>query len=277
MGTRRRQFGLTLVEMAVVMLVITLLASLGLPAVRALIDSFQSQSSARSMISAALASARAMAAKERRYAGLRFQQVYDPCGTGPVHAAQYMIFIVHEEPRKMGNIATGFRAVEGIEPAKLPDSVGVTDLIYRPDLLAPAGDGSVSDNAEIGNRNILRDMTTFSIIFSPSGRLIVRDVRVRNRDGRTEGTETIDVSRDDIFNTLTKISNPLNPVGTFPQDDYPGLGFGQEASRNSFVIYDRAEFAKAYGRGTPWSGYLWRPARDRTYINLYTGTLISPD
>jgi type II secretory pathway pseudopilin PulG len=277
MGTRYKQPALTLVEMAVVILVITLLASLGLPAVRALLDSFHSQSSARSTISAALASARAMAAKERRYAGVRFQQVYDPCGTGPVQRAQYMIFVVYEEPRKMGNMSVGFRAVEGVEPIRLPDSVGVTDLAYRPSLLVPDGDGRADSNAEIGDANILRDMTSFSIIFSPAGKLVIRDVRVRNRDGTTEGTETVDVSSDDTFNTLTKISNPVDPVGMFVQDDYPGLGYGREASRDSFVIYDRTEFAKAYGRGRPWSGYLWRPARERTYINHYTGTLISRD
>ncbi|UCG57856.1 MAG: prepilin-type N-terminal cleavage/methylation domain-containing protein [Phycisphaerales bacterium] len=277
MGRRCKQSGLTLVEIVVVILVITLLASFGLPAVRALLSSFESRGSAKSMISAALASARAMAAKEQRYAGLRFQKVYDPCDPDPVKAAQYMIFIVHEEPRKMGNLTVGFRAVEGVEPIKLPDSVGVTDLMYRPGLLSPAGDGVVDDDAEINNPNVLRDMTAFSIIFSPSGKLVIHDVRVRNRDGRTEGTETVDTSRDDIFNTLTKITDPVNPVGAFIQDDYPSLGFGRETSRKSLVLYDRTEFTKAYKSARPWSRYLWQAAREETHINLYTGTLILPD
>ena len=39
-----------------------------------------------------------------------------------------MIFIVHDEPKNMGGLANGFRAVEGLEPMKLPDTMGVIDL-----------------------------------------------------------------------------------------------------------------------------------------------------
>jgi len=270
MRTKSKQSGLTLPEIAVVIATIALLAGFALPAIRALLNSFQTQSGAKAMISAALASARAIAAKDQHYAGVRFQQ--DLSGN------QYMIFIINEEPSKMGGLTIGFRAVKGVKPIKLPDTIVVMDLRYNPSLLNPAGDGVVDSDIELNNDNIFRDTTSFSIIFSPSGRLVIHDVRVRNQDGRTEGTETPGISRDDIFNTLTKITNPADPVGRFIQDDYPAMGLGAESSRNSFVIiYEKEKLQQARKMGAAWSSYLKPTAPDRVYINAYTGTIISPD
>jgi Tfp pilus assembly protein FimT len=56
-----RAKGLTLIEMTLVIATIALLVGFGVPAVRVLIHSFQSESGTRSMIGAALSSARAMA------------------------------------------------------------------------------------------------------------------------------------------------------------------------------------------------------------------------
>ena len=109
--------------MTVVIAAVALLVGIALPGIRAMLHSFESSGGAESMISAALASARAIAAKERRYAGVRFQKVYHP--EGPLKATQYMILIVHDFDKT--GLESGFRAVEGIEPMKLPDSVGVMD------------------------------------------------------------------------------------------------------------------------------------------------------
>ena len=104
---------------------------------------------------------------------------------------------------------------------------------------------------------------------------MVRDVRVRNRDGKTEGTQTATISSDEIFNTLSKITDPVNPVGMFVQDDaYPEFPtLDGEPSRMSFVVYDRTRFGQAYQRGTAWSEYL--QFLERYYINRYTGTIIN--
>ena len=113
MKAKSRQSGLTLMEMTVVMAVVAMLTVFGLPAVRTLLNSFESQAGARAMISASLASARAIAAKEQRYAGVRFQNRYQQDNKG----CQYMIFIVQDP----SILAWGFRAVGGINPIKLPD------------------------------------------------------------------------------------------------------------------------------------------------------------
>jgi len=270
MKAKSRQSGITLTEMTVVIAVVALLGSLGLPAVRMLFNSFESQSGGRAVISAALATARAIAAKEQRYVGVRFQKGYDP--DGPLKAPQYMIFIVHDFD-KTGLVA-GFRAVEGLEPIKLPDSVGVMDLRYRtnPNPIY-SGDAPIDDDNKIAVSmpENLTDTTSFSIIFSPSGKLVIHDVRVRNRDGDFRPLNPDD-SKDDIFNSPENIGD--YEIGMFVQDDYADLGLGQESSRNSFIIYEEEKFRQAYKRGRAWSDYLVKLVSEAIYINPYTGTMI---
>ena len=256
MKTQSRQSGLTLTEMTAVIAAMALLVSLAVPAIRAFFNSFECRSGARAMISAVLASARAIAAKEHRYAGIRFQQ--DLAGS------QYIIFIVHEEPMKMGNLSNGFRAVQGLKPIKLPDSIGVIDL-----KLGVLGD-RLPDFSEDWQ---LRDTTTFSIIFSPSGKLIIHEVRVRNRDGVYQPNNDDDNSQkhsmDDIFNSPYNISK--FGIGKFVQDDYPEFGFGPEPSRNRFVIYDKNQFGKLDAAGR----FNYLDSLEIIYINPYTGTIIN--
>ncbi len=285
MKTRYKQSGRTLAEMTVVIAAIVLLGSFGLPAIRTFLDSFESGAGARPVISAALASARAIAAREQKYAGIRFQKAYQP--EDSLENSQYMVFIVQDP--SIG--AYFFRAVEGLKPIKLPDSLGVMDLTIvtnrnvsnpvnsqQARLDDPSFTPAQKDNW-LSNISALTDTTTFSIIFSPSGKLVIHGIRIRNRDGRTEVTEIPGISMDDTFNTLTKIANPVNPVGMFIQDDYfggsyPDHGLGPEPSRRSFVIYDRQEFKRAYDIGRAYSGYLVKLIPDVIYINPYTGTMI---
>jgi prepilin-type N-terminal cleavage/methylation domain-containing protein len=262
-----RQAGVTLVEMMVVVTIAALMVGLTIPAANMLLNSFESESGAKSIISAAMASARAIAAKEQRYAGIRFQKRYDPNNPDPLNESQYIIFIV-QDPNIM---AYGFRAVEGIQPIKLPDSIGVMDLLYRSDLVT----GSNPD-VNFANFNVISDTTTFSIVFSPSGKLVIHDVRTRNRNGTPKYPTFADDSLDDIFNTLTRINDSVNPTGMFCQDDYfiapTNFGLGPESSRNSFVIYDTKKL-KQTDTNLRWTNYLSQ--LKRFYINPYTGTIIN--
>jgi len=96
----RKTTGLTLVEMTLVIATIAIMAGLAVPAMRALIRSFQTEGGAVSMINAALHSARTMAVSRQRYVGVRFQKLCtsdnptDPL-KGLMDAPQYMIFIEH--------------------------------------------------------------------------------------------------------------------------------------------------------------------------------------
>ncbi len=267
-----RQFGLTLPEMTVVIAIAALLVGLTLPAARMLFKAFESESGTKTMISAALASARAIAAKEQRYAGIRFQKRYAPNNPDPLNAPQYMIFIIHDVDGT--KLANGFRAVEGLEPMKLPDSIGVMDFLYNPSL------GGATPDASFANPNVVRDTTTFSIVFSPSGKLLIHDVQVRNRNGIPDSASQVgNTSYDDIFNKKIRVDAGY---AMFYQDDYfnptwsayPGLnlGLGPENSRNRFYIYETNPFKQAYKAGNAWSNYLFR--LKPVYINAYTGTIV---
>jgi len=246
MNAKSRQSGLTLMEQTVVVACIAALVVLGLPAVRTFVKSFESQGSTKAMISAALASARAVAAKEQHYAGIRFQHRYHEDGKG----SQYIIFILHDFDKT--ELANGFRAVEGIEPIKLPDAVGAMEVIDR--------------DSDIDDEDKVTDKTTFSIVFSPAGKMVIHDVRTRNRDGETNNT-----SEDDIFNTETNVQ--VNKIGMFVQDYRDGSGNHpqEELSKNSFRIYDRNLFEKV-DVNRRYSDYLEH--LEAIYINPYTGTMI---
>lgn len=276
MKTKSRQSGLTLVEMTTVVAIIALLTAFALPVIRTFFDSLGSAGSVKGMISAAMASARAIAAKEQRYAGVRFQQ--------DLYGHQYMVFIIQDS--KIG--AYFFRAKEGIQPVKLPDNIGVMNLTIvsgrkitsnpaNPDNEYRLDDSLLSPNQDsyIDNDFKLTDTTTFSIIFSPTGKLVIHGVRVRNRHGRTN-----DTSEDDIFNTAFNVETAK--IAMFYQDDYYGanlypdigLGLGPEPSRRRFVIYDKIQFGKV-DPNRRWTGYL--RSLDVVYLNPYTGTIVSAD
>ena len=276
MKKRYKNSGVTLTELAVVIATMALLATVGLPAIRALLRSFESGSGARDMISAALSGARAIAAKEHRYAGIRFQQ--------DMEGNQFMIHIVHD-PEKTG-LSSGFRAVEGLKPMKLPESTRAADLMARvnhsPD---PAGaqdsqdtllqasrlDDTNPQNLGPDGKNIyITDTSSFSIIFSPSGKLITHEVRIRNRQGIYQPDNTVParVSRDDVFNSPENIMN--FGIGKFIQDDYAQQGLGAESSRNRIIIYDRTQFENMNAQGR----FDYLSSIEPVYINPYTGTII---
>ncbi|MGA2324239.1 MAG: prepilin-type N-terminal cleavage/methylation domain-containing protein [Sedimentisphaerales bacterium] len=262
MRNKRRQAGVTLVEMTVVVAIAALMVGLTIPAANMLLNSFESESGAKSIVSSALASARAIAAKEQRYAGIRFQKRYDPNNSDPLNESQYIVFIIYDY--EATNLANGFRAVDGIQPIKLPDSIGLMDFLYNTSLGGATPDGSFA------NSNVLRDTTTFSIVFSPSGKLVIHDVQTRNKNGQYNPATPSASGYDDIFNSYVNIIN--NGLGMFVQDDYPLDGLDKEPSRNSFVIYDTKKL-KQTNVNYRWTNYLSQ--LKPIYINPYTGTIIN--
>ncbi len=287
-GRPHRTVGLTLIETTLVVATIALMVGLALPAVRALVHSFQSEGGTKSIIQAALNSARTMAVTHQRYVGVRFQKACiseDPCDPlkRELNAPQYMIFIMQEAPDVL-NLDNGFRALKGHEPIKLPDTIGV----MQPEA-PPARISLVSAKLP----GMLNDMTTFSIIFSPSGRLVVHKVRVRNRDGvylPANDPGSTKVSQDDIFNSAENICRYKE--GMFIQDDYSTLknpsarttelGLGEEDSVTSFFTYETATLRTLYtklNRPDPdVFTYLDALAKDKSvYVSPYTGNLVSSD
>jgi prepilin-type N-terminal cleavage/methylation domain-containing protein len=263
MRKQKIKTGFTLTELLTVIAIIVLLVAIGMPAAKEALESFESSAGVSNVIRLALVRARAITTRERRFAGVRFQQ--DTRGN------QYMIFIVHD-PANTG-LVNGFRAAGGVNPIKLPEDVSVMDLRIRTDPcdarnaddmpIEVEGDDAASD-LNINDPFELDDTTTFSIVFSPAGKLVIHDVRIRNRDGRTD-----DTSDDDVFNTSNNVDNG---IGMFYQDDYAGLGLGQEPSRNHFIIYNENEF-DSVDTESRWTDYL--QYLEVVYVNQYTGQIIN--
>lgn len=311
-GQTHRTRGLTLIETTLVVATVALLIGLAVPAVRSMVNAFQSEGGTKGIIHATLSAARTMAVTQQRYVGVRFQKAYQydgytPAAKGLLDASQYMVFIVQEEPSKTGGLGNGFRAMEGHEAIKIPGTTGVMDLrivTNRDDSTyqeIELGSSTGAGDVRIDEFGELMDATTFSIIFSPSGKLVTHWVQVRNRQGIPDTKARLaNHSRDDIFNKKgdVDISSAAlvslgmgNELGLLYQDDYfgvldtpaypdgpakPDFGLGPEYSRTSFVVYDSNQLQRAFLNGKAWSEYLSSlAANDAVYVSPYTGDLLS--
>ncbi len=273
MRTSCKKFGFSLTEMVVVVAILALLTGIGLPAIRSLQKSFETGSGVTATINATFSTARAIASKEQRYAGVRFQL--------DIQGNQYMIFIIHD-PEKT-KLSSGFRALDGQKPMKLPDDFRVVDMLIQANETTgkPLNSGTYLQNIDVkdytasSNSGYLRDISCFSVIFSPAGRLVVHDVRVRNRDGifRPDNGE----SKDDVFNSLASIQN--RNIGMFIQDDYEAYGYGKEVSANVFYIYDKNIFDNIGKTVTVAEAgqqrYNYLKSLKPVFINQYTGTIVT--
>ena len=239
--------------------VVAILVAITIPAVKSVMKSASNEGSVRSLIGAALSTAQAIAAKEHRYAGVRFQKGYDKNQPDNREKwSQYMIFIVHDNDNLS---AQGFRSVEGYEPIKLPEGFQVLDC----------DPNNFSSITTVTGDDGLNDKSTFSIVFSPSGKLAVKEVRTRNRDGVVDPPDT-NASSDDIFNSDNNIEN--ESVGRFYQDDYGSDGFAQEDSVKSFKIYEMERFLQLWKVPNDLEDYLTDEI-SAVYINPFTGGIIN--
>jgi Tfp pilus assembly protein FimT len=243
MRNHRKQIqAMTLTELLVVMSVMVILMALSLPVAQKLAQSLGESTGTRDIISAAMSNARAIAIRDQKYAGVRFQQ--DSAGK------QYVVLIIHDPNQT--NLANGFYAIQGKKPMALPDDVGVIT-------------GDTYTDTLLDTQPEMTNATTFSVTFSPAGKFVTHPVRVRNKDGKTN-----DTSNDKVFNTQVNITNGK---AVFLQDDYPPPtgGLTEENSVSSFVIYNKKDLNKVT-TDKRWSGYL--SVLEKAFVNPYTGELV---
>jgi hypothetical protein len=131
------------------------------------------------------------------------------------------------------------------------------DQIHERSLtIADLDDSGTNLDPDNNNRNIT-DISAFSIVFSPAGKLVSHEIRCGGDD--------------DIFNTKNKME-AASPTGMFLQDEFDNYGVGVETSRTKFVIYDRAKFEKMAATGNQRWNYL--SELKSIYVNPYTGEII---
>jgi prepilin-type N-terminal cleavage/methylation domain-containing protein len=259
--TNRKAF--SLVEMLVVVGIIAVLVGLTIPAINALQKSYDS-TGADSMISAALATARTLAISNHNYVGVRFQKAWKSTDD-PNKADQYMIFIIYQLYDSSHNLSDWFHSIEGYKPIKLPANTGVMDM--------KLGDtADITSDNQINETKELIDTTSFSIVFSPAGKLVISDVQICNVDCLRDIPSQPQISSDVVFNKKAQVQSG---VAMFLQDDYHtspnDWELDKEKSRNKFIIYDRQKF-DMLATSQRYSKYLKN--LQFIFINPYTGQII---
>ena len=260
MFNKSKQSAFSIIELLVVIVIIASLVGLAIPAIDMMQQSYNSTGS-ENMISAALSTARTIAMNKQRYAGIRFQKAAH-ITDDVLEQNQYMIFIV-EDHENTGWVCA-FSAVKGYKPIKLPENISVMDKIIRLERIPKDCDDNITEEplieTDLGDSVSITDTSTFSILFSPAGKLVLRRIRCRNKN-----------DNDDVFNTESNISAEP-PTGMFIEDyENDDIGLGVETSRSSFVIYDRNKFNKINTDNDKWE---YIENLTPIYINAYTGTII---
>ena len=273
-----------MMETTVVVAVIAIMAAVSSPVAKMLTNAMEANKDAQSLVSAALSTARNMAMEKQKYVGVRFQTAYagdvaNPYNVRPLEKGQYMIFI--EKLKKGGSgftLGPGYCAVRGLRPIKMPAFAVAVDMNVRTNH-ADTDDGSEDiDAVAVNSDNLinddfeLNDILAFSVVFSPNGKLVTRDVRVRNKKGEDQPANESDSGYDDIFNSSENIVT--NNLGTFAQDDYAPIGLGKEWSKKKFVICDKAQLMKYYKKGTAYSEYLKELSGQPARVNPFSGAII---
>jgi len=154
--------GFTLVEMLVVVAIMAIMLAMAVPSIPGMLRS-NKMASAKNTIKSTLGQAQAYAAATQKYAGVRFQQANN--------GRQYLVVIEHRGDYE-------FTAIPNAKPAALPVGIalisGVIDIISNDDLKNDSLRNYDPDDPAL----CMENLNTFSIIFSPTGQLVVKNVEV---------------------------------------------------------------------------------------------------
>ena len=313
-GWRKREVraGFTLVELVIVFAIIAILVALAVPSLSGL-TRVSSEGAIRTTMRSLFASARMRAAATQRYVGIRFQQARD--------GRQYAVMLEQVQPSEhfpggcpsyyQNCTFLTFTAAGGSEPIPLPRGVEVA----RGDLETwkPRGAGGTApaqpDMGFVEDPNGVPGVipaTTFTVVFSPSGQIVRRQVHVTQRPDRwfraSSGNFTVRTWHDPVFNLAKRgkflpdvidesppVPKPLPPddpddleLDTDPDPqtgDGPNTGKRNtpdtalyEMSQNSVWVYERQKRLDA--GATPFAGYIQQQGT-LIPLNVYTGAPVN--
>ena len=213
-----------------VVAIIALVLAVGMPNVPGMLRS-NKMSSAKNLIKTALAQAQSYAASHSKYAGIRFQK--------SANGKTYLVLIEHDPVFDYNTSPDGTRdiksvknprrfvAIPGAKPKALPAGIGVLDgnSLSRYAMLADY-DAGLLDYAKATvlptGYNCIENYQTFSIVFSPTGQLVTKDVSVYPR-------------YDSMLKTMVGLYN----VGTVDNPAHNGSQYNEKASaRTSYGSFD---------------------------------------
>jgi len=277
MTGKRKNRGFSLVEMLVVVSIIVLMLSLAMPNAAVLIRS-QKLNSAENMIRSALAQARAHAAVNQRYAGVRFE--FDR--TGWQKGRQYLVLIENYL------LATNeFVAVANVKPLIMPDGLGAVSgevnstngntYLENPTYLI--NDGNI-------NPYCMNGATTFSIVFSPSGQVVMKNVLVRPRnvdDKIINHQERVDIQDNSVYREFKALlycdgfvkGSTWETIPPFQHDIYYMPWCVAEYSTSGLYIYETDKMLAVTDPTLRWTQYVSKLTP--MLINSYTGQIIEEE
>ena len=245
-----------------VVTIIAVLIGMALPAFTMMMRS-NKQGAAQTTISSALTLAQAQAAQTQRYAGVRFQQAES--------GRQYVVLI----EKAVGGSAYEYHAVANMKPMALPLGIGAISAQVDSEASYDAGDADkyLEDYGVSGDPcYCLENATTFSLVFSPGGQLVVKRVQLQPRDP----CDPV-VGYDGTVGDVRQGGALL-----YCDDGYWPHGITaawciRKDSTTGLYIYDTGAMAEV-NRNRRWSDYIGGADREtgvrRLWINGYTGKII---
>jgi len=280
MNKKQRHIGFTLIEMLVVVGIVALLSVLVIPNTAKMLDSYRF-TAAHNLIKTALAQAQAHAAKTQKYAGIRFQFDSDGWQKG----TQYLVLIENQNDfvdsfNIPHHTPDRYVAVPNAKPSALPTGIcvisGQVDIIDSDPLNDDIENDYLDDDVSDDPLFCLNGASTFSIIFSPSGQLVVKAVEVQSRH-----------QNDNIFGSEVAASTqpPTTLLSYDKHWDYilmadttdNSLWCDKESSTTGLYIVEKSvlQDIPADSRySSLLKRYISNDSVERILINIYTGTII---
>jgi len=163
MKHKRKAEGYSLVELLVVVAIIGILLGLTMPSFNSMMKS-QQITSTKTLIRTALTQAQVYASSNQKYAGLRFQS--------DTKGRPHIILIENTHD-------TTYAPIPNARPVALPEGIGLISASI--DILAPANRDLYLDDSN-NDQYCLLGATTFTIIFSPTGQLVIKTPIVHPRN-----------------------------------------------------------------------------------------------
>lgn len=245
MKIRSIKRGLSLTELLVTMAVIIILFAIGIPASKKIAQTFDSSSNVKMVIGSALANARAIAIRDNTYVGLRFQ--------ADAQGDQYMILVKYDPSLAGGSMY--FRALENHRPYKLPEGVIVFDMYVDDEDKCIAQDVATQQdidevNADLAVPAAIQDMTTFTVLFNKTGKMVINSISVSDCD-----------TDDNVFVPVVAAGSSC----LFAEDTR------KENTRRYFVIGDKEEFS-VVPADARYSQYF--QFAEKVFINPYSGQVM---
>jgi len=244
--------GFTLIELAVTVAVILLAAGIVLPSLATMITSGADAGAYNTMVGQLIA-ARALAIKEATYAGVHVQLADDSVdGNEDLENVSFMAVVKYKPDPNV--LAFNFKGVAGYPPRRIPGTMAFGQLT------APYVSGGSYDKTAFNDAGDWQRFTSFTVVFSPFGRVVrrVRSGLVQfNRDG---------VTLDPLFNGLEKLWDP-DQANT----DAQGASNGEEGAA-AMTLFDYGEIEARGFDADDCAGYL-NEAGQFLPINVYTGQL----